>query len=197
MTTRPVAEVGGRALFVTLVLLAATQQVGAQDTAWRQLPDMPVGKWEAGTVVLDDRLHFFGGYTAGVTFSKSVEVFDPKDSSWSVLQDMPSAITHMNPVLDGRTVWFAGGYKDVYKGHTIAEGWNYDFEKDRYTSAPLLPETCGGGGRALFGRTLHYISGIKADRDADAVDHWALDLDEWAKGSAEWKALAPIPVGRN
>ena len=28
---------------------------------------------------------------------------------------MPSAVTHLNAVLDGRTVWFAGGFKDGYK----------------------------------------------------------------------------------
>ena len=46
----------------------------------------------------------------------------------------------MNAVLDGRTVWFAGGFKDGYRGHAIAEVWNYDIDEDRYTAAPLLPE---------------------------------------------------------
>ena len=182
---------------LALALMTTPQTAVAQDSAWRKLADMPVGKWEAGTVVLDGKLYFFGGYTAGVKSSKSVQVFDPKDNSWTEIQAMPSAITHMNPVLDGRTVWFAGGYKDGYKGHTIAEVWNYDFDKDRYTVAPLLPETRGGGGLALVGRKLHYVSGIKADRDTDASDHWVLDLDEWAQGSAQWKNMASIPLARN
>ena len=100
-------------------------------------------------------------------------------------------------VLDGRTVWFAGGYKDGYKGHTIAEVWSYDIDDDRYTVAPLLPETRGGGGLALVGRTLHYMGGVKADRDTDASDHWVLDLDEWAQGSAQWTDAAPMPEPRN
>ena len=47
----------------------------------------------------------------------------------------------MNYVLDGRNVWFAGGFKDGYKGHTISEVWSYDIDRNRYTVAPLLPET--------------------------------------------------------
>ena len=165
--------------------------------AWEKLPDMPVGKWEAGTVVLDDRFYFFGGYTEGVRSSKLSHVFDPQENSWTQIQDLPSAISHMNMVLDGRTVWFAGGYKDGYKGHTIAEVWNYDIDGDRYTAAPLLPETRGGGGLALVGRKLHYMGGVEADRDTDSSDHWVLDLDQWAQGSAQWMNVAPMPQPRN
>jgi len=164
---------------------------------WQQLQDMPVGKWEAGTVVLDDQMYFFGGYSAGVKSSKRCDVFDVKKNSWRRLQDLPSAITHMNMVLDGRTVWFAGGFKDGYKGHTIAEVWSYDIDKDRFTAAPLLPETRGGGGLALVDRKLHYMGGVKADRDTDAGDHWVLDLDKWAKGAARWVTAAPLPAPRN
>ena len=182
----------------TLAVLSWGQSGLAQDEqSWQALPDMPVGKWEPGTVVLDDKLYIFGGYTLGVVSSKRSEIFDPGDNSWTSIQDLPSAITHMNMVLDGRTVWFAGGFKDGYKGHAIAEVWNYDIDKDRYTAAPLLPAPRAGGGLALVGRELHFFGGLMADRDTDSSDHWVLDLDAWAQGSATWTAAAPMPVPRN
>jgi N-acetylneuraminic acid mutarotase len=168
---------------------------------WQRLDDMPVGKWETGTFLLDEKLYLFGGYTQGaprgVKSSKRCDVFDPQDNSWTRIQDLPSAISHANMVLDGRTVWFAGGFKDGYKGHAIAEVWSYDIDKDRYTAAPLLPETRAGGGLALVNRKLHYIGGLKADRDTDAPDHWVLGLDEWANGSARWENAAALPAPRN
>ena len=163
--------------------LASPAPLGAQ--AWQKLPDMPVEKWEPGTVVLDGKLYLFGGYTDGVVSSKVSNVYDPRDGSWTRIQDLPSAITHMNMVLDGR------------KGHTIAEVWSYDIDLDRYTAAPLLPEPRGGGGLALVGRQLHYMGGVEADRDTDSPDHWVLDLDEWADSSAEWWDAAPMPTPRN
>ena len=183
-------------LIVTIAMIG-TWRATAQESDWKKLPDMPVERWEAATVVLEDKLYILGGYTDGTLSSKILNVFDPKDGSRTRLQDLPSSITHFNAVLDGRTIWFAGGFKDGYKGHAIAEVWNYDLDKDRYTAAPLLPAPRGGGGLALVGRKLHFISGIKADRITDADDHWVLDLDDWEKGSAQWKNLAPIPVGRN
>ncbi len=167
-------------------------------SAWRELPNMPVEKWEAATFVLDEKLYVLGGYGAGVKSSKVCHIFDPKDGSWTRIQDLPSAISHVNPVLDGRVVWFAGGFKDGYKDHVIAEVWNYDLDLDRFTAAPLLPEKRGGGGLALFGRKLHYISGLKEDRDTDAAEHWILDLDEYEQGTAQWREEgAPMPVPRN
>ena len=187
-----------RAAAIVMVLTCNSltlDRVMAQE--WTKLPDMPVEKWEPGTVVLDGKLYLFGGYTSGVVSSKISNVYDPADGSWTRIQDLPSAITHMNMVLDGRTVWFAGGYKDGYKGHTIAEVWSYDVDLDRYTAAPLLPATRGGGGLALIGRRLHYMGGVEADRDTDSSDHWMLDLDAWAEGRAEWQDAAPMPVPRN
>ncbi len=158
---------------------------------------MPVGKWEAATVSIEGRLYLFAGYTQGVRSSKRADIFDPKDGSWTRVQDMPSAVTHINAVLDNRTVWFAGGFKDGYKGHAIAEVWSYHIDKDRYTAAPLLPEPRAGGGLARVGRELHYMGGLRVDRDTDSGDHWVLDLDQWAEGSAVWRHASPLPVPRN
>ena len=85
--------------------------------SWRRLPDMAVPRWEAGSVVFEKRLYIFGGYRMPTKACKRVDVFDPKDDSWTKLADLPSAITHMNMVLDGRSVWFAGGFKN---GITLA-----------------------------------------------------------------------------
>ena len=172
----------------------------AQELAWTALPDMPIGKWEAATAVIDGKIYLFGGYIQNVRSSKRSDIFDPNEGSWTQFQDMPSAVSHMNAVLDGRTVWFAGGFKDGYRGHAIAEVWNYDVDEDRYTAAPLLPETRGGGGLALVGRNLHFIGGLEADRDTDSADHWVLDLEAWRRlggGSVQWQNAAPMPTPRN
>ena len=180
-----------------LCLLWTNLSLAQSPSSWQALPDMPVGKWEPGVVVLDDKLYIFGGYTDGVVSSKRSEIFDPSDNSWTLIRELPSAITHMNMVLDGRTVWFAGGFKDGYKGHAIAEVWSYDVDLNRYTAAPLLPEPRAGGGLALLNGQLHYFGGLMADRDTDSSNHWMLNLESWTQGSANWVEAAPMPTPRN
>jgi N-acetylneuraminic acid mutarotase len=171
----------------------------AQDEShgsWKRLGDMAVARWEAGTVVLDDKLYVFGGYKMPTKACKRVDAFDPKDNSWTQFKDLPSAITHMNIVLDGRSVWFAGGFKDGYKGYAISEVWRYDIDKDTYTAGPSLPEARGSGGLAIVGRKLHYAGGLKKDRDTCSSKHWVLDLEKLEKGDAKWEEAKPMPEGR-
>ena len=172
--------------------------------SWQELPNMPVEKWEAATIVVDGKIYILGGYGAGVRSSKICHIFDPADHSWTRIQDLPSAISHVNPILDGRKIWFAGGFKDGYKDHVVAEVWNYDIDLDgpglkgRFTAGPLLPGKRGGGGLALVGRQLHFIGGITEDRDTDAFEHWVLDLDDYEQGTGQWRDTgAPIPEPRN
>ena len=165
--------------------------------SWREIPDMPVALWESGTVVIDDALYLFGGYTMGTKSSKQASVYDPANQTWRQLADLPSAITHINTVLDGRSVWIAGGFKDGYPGKAIDEVWKYDIHSDTYAAGPSLPEPRAGGGLALVGRRLHYIGGLMSDRDTDSADHWVLDLEAATEGSGEWKPAAPMPAARN
>ena len=179
---------------MTLRVAAADIEASGE---WSQLPGMPVPRWEAGTVILDDKLFVFGGYEYPTKSTKRVDVFDPRDGSWQRRSDLPSSLTHMNTVVDGRSVWFAGGFKDGYKGHAIDEVWRYDVDADTYTAGPSLPAPRGGGGLALVGRRLHYVGGLLPDRVTDSPDHWVLDLEKLASGEANWTAAAPLPAPRN
>ena len=178
-----------RTISVTLALSA----ICSAQSPWQPLPDMPVARWEAGTVVIDDELYLFGGYLPGPKSVKRADVYNPATNSWRVLAELPSGITHFNAVRDGRSVWLAGGFKDGYPGKAIAEVWRYEVDKDDYVAGPPLPEARAGGGLALVGRRLHYIGGLMADRESNSASHWVLDLG----GDSEWVDAAPMPAPRN
>jgi N-acetylneuraminic acid mutarotase len=183
--------------FVAAVMVPMLCMAGNEShSSWKRLPDMAVPRWEAGTVVLDDKLYVFGGYKMPTKACKRVDAFDPKDNSWTKLRDLPSAITHINMVLDDRSVWFAGGFKDGYKGYAISEVWRYDIDKDTYTAGPSLPEPRGSGGLAIVGRKLHFIGGLKKDRDTCSPKHWVLDLEKLQKGDVKWEEAKAMSKGR-
>ena len=50
-------------------------------SSWKRLPDMAVPRWEAGSVVFENKLYVFGGYRMPTKACKLVGVFDPKDNS--------------------------------------------------------------------------------------------------------------------
>lgn len=189
-------------VFVTCTFAAlwlGEASVAQAQSSWQPLSTMPEARFGAASAVVDETLYLFGGFGSGgsgVKSSNHVWAFDPAKDQWRRLQDMPSSITHMNAVVDGRTVWIAGGFKDGYPGTAIDEVWKYDVDEDSFVAAPSLPGPRAGGGLALVGRSLHYIGGLMKDRDTDSADHWVLDLDATGD-SVEWKSAAAMPAPRN
>ncbi len=102
---------------------------------------------------------------------------------------MPARLTHLNPAIDGNSIWFAGGFKGRHPGPVTAEVWKYDIASDAWTPGPPLPQRRAGGGLAVVGRELHYFGGYKADRDTTAGDHWSLSLE----GGSAWRREADLP----
>ena len=58
-------------LMVTAIATLGTPSIVAGELAWRELPEMPVGKWEAATALIEGKLFLFGGYARGVRSSRS------------------------------------------------------------------------------------------------------------------------------
>ena len=105
---------------------------------------------------------------------------------------MPSGLTHLNPASDGKTLWFAGGFKGRHPGPVTDEVWKYDLLSEAWSAGPPLPEPRAGGGLAVVGRKLHYFGGYKPDRDTNSGDHWSLSLE----GTADWQREADFPNPR-
>ena len=82
-----------------------------QSLDWRKLDDMPFGIWEPATIVFEGKIIILGGYADYVSSSKKVQIFDPKEGSWAQLQDLPSAVGHINLIEYNGAIWFAGGMK--------------------------------------------------------------------------------------
>ena len=159
---------------------------------WKKSTPSPFARVESPTAVVKDKLYLFGGFTDDLEASNQVDVYDPKGDTWARKKDMPTRLTHLNPAVDGNTIWFAGGFKGKHPGPVTAEVWKYDIDADTWTAGPALPERRAGGGLAVVDGKLHYFGGYKADRDTNSGDHWSLSLD----GGKEWKPEAELPDPR-
>jgi hypothetical protein len=53
---------------------------------------------------------------------------------------MPAQLTHLNPAIGGKTIWFAGGFRGKHPGPASAEVWKYDIGSDSWAAGPELPE---------------------------------------------------------
>ncbi len=159
---------------------------------WQPGAASPIARVESPAAVVDNRLYLFGGFTDDLGASDRVDVYDPATDAWTRKKDMPTRLTHLNTAVDGRHIWFAGGFKGKHPGPAVTEVWKYDTAADTWTPGPPLPERRAGGGLAAVGGRLHYFGGYTADRDTNPGDHWSLALD----GGKEWRREAALPDPR-
>jgi N-acetylneuraminic acid mutarotase len=159
---------------------------------WKKGAPAPFARVESPAAVVEGKLYLFGGFTEELQASNQVDVYDPVSDSWTRQKDMPTRVTHLNAAIDGKSIWFAGGFKGKHPGPVTDELWKYDVALDTWASGPPLPEPRAGGGLAVVDRKLHYFGGYKADRDTNAGDHWSLSLE----GGAAWKREADLPDPR-
>jgi N-acetylneuraminic acid mutarotase len=159
---------------------------------WKKAAPSPFARVESPTAVIDGKVYFFGGFTDDLQASNQLDVYDPAADTWTRLKDMPTRLTHLNPAVDGSTIWLAGGFKGKHPGPVSDEVWKYSVASDTWSAGPKLPEPRAGGGLVVVGRRLHYFGGYKADRDTNAGDHWSLSLD----GGTDWRREDNLPDPR-
>src|SRR5260370_3934569 len=145
---------------------------------WKKAAPSPFARVESPAAVINGKMYLFGGFTEELQASNQVDVYARASDSWTQKKDMPTRVTHLNPAVDGNTIWFAGGFKAKHPGPVTDEVWKYDIASDTWTTGPPLPERRAGGGLAVVGRKLHYFGGYKADRNTNAGDHWSLSLED-------------------
>ncbi len=162
------------------------------EIVWKKGAASPFARVESPTAVVGGKMYLFGGFVTGLGASDEVDVYDPAKDVWTRMKDMPTKVTHLNPAVDGGTIWLAGGFKGKHPGPVTDEVWKYDIAGDSWTAGPALPEKRAGGGLVIVEGKLHYFGGYKEDRDTNSGDHWSLAL----KDGKAWEREADMPDPR-
>lgn len=187
-----------------------TNDVHAQ---WDTLSNGLKSRSEVNSVIFKGKLYAFMGFrNYDLNVERSSEVYDPVNSTWSLLSEIPGgkAMTHQGAVLIDDNVWHIGGRVGKNPGPLTNEIWIYNITSDSWSPGPALTDPATGdtlkwaaGGAALLGRTLHIFGGFiidACDHDQDKY-HLTLDVDQWLADPSEpaqWKnELAPLPIKRN
>ena len=162
--------------------------------SWTESTPAPTERFEAATLLVDEKLYVFGGWESGLVASLRVDAFDPVTETWDSVSTMPSAVTHMMANRYGQEVWFVGGFVGNHPGTATNNVWVFDLDAGTWNSGPALPAARAGGFSGLIGRRLHYVGGLHPDRETPSFDHWVLDLENIAAG---WDTAAAPFDGLN
>jgi len=145
---------------------------------------------EGATAVMHNKLYIFTGWGTwnGFTLvpSNDTHVYDPQTNTWETKSKTPISASHVQaaawlnpPSGQARYIYLVGGFIGNNLGTATNQVWRYDTLTDRWFRMPNLPEARASGGAVIDeNHVLHYIGGLKADRNTDGNNHWTLDLTD-------------------
>jgi N-acetylneuraminic acid mutarotase len=161
---------------------------------WQPRSDALIDRVEGVGAVVDGKLYVFSGFKdPQLRTAAQVDRYDPTTDSWATVGEMPVLTTHFNPVVDGQTVWFVGGFVGDHPGPPTTNTWKYHVPTNIWEPGPPLPAARASGSLARCGRYLYYFGGFLEDRDTTVADHWRLNLDD---PNALWETRTMLPEPR-
>src|SRR5687768_1597185 len=166
---------------------------------WSTRVPSPIGRAEALTATVGDRMYVFGGFSGSLGPVTRSDVYNPATNTWTRIKDLPQRTTHAGVAAVGRDIYIAGGYV----GHAGQTGygqtfgsrnvWRYNVDTNTYTAMPQFPVPRAGGGLVALNNELHYFGGDDINR-RNTGTHYVLNL---ANPSAGWRTSAALPLARS
>lgn len=164
------------------------------DCAWEERADSSLGKVEAQSVKINDKLYVLAGFLSGLKITPTTEIYDPSADSWSSGAPMPTAVTHMGAVGVGEEIWILAGFAGNHPGVATDKVQIYNTITDSWSVGPPLPNPRGSGAAAYSDGKIHFFGGLLPDRRTDVGEHFVLDVNNRDAG---WQEAASLPDPRN
>lgn len=189
----PTASVVDNKLYVVGGFLAVSnrptdevQVYNLETHQWSQASPLPNPRGGHVAVVLDGKIHVFGGGNSQSTLAGHSE-FDPATNTWRDLAPLPrSEGSPAAAVVDGKIYVIGGrsGFSD------FGDVYIYDPETDSYSTGPSI-EPHGTAGAAYYCSGIYLFGGESQAQRRNMAEVWRLDLEKNV-----WETVTAMPIPR-
>jgi len=181
---------------LVLALGLASVSLAAEGT-WATKADMPTGRWELSTCVVDGKIYAIGGAGPVYQALRTVEEYDPATDTWTTKSEMPTARQGLSTsVVNGKIYAIGGGagssssYTSVKTFSTVEE---YDPATDTWTTKSEMPSERGFHSANVVDGRIYVIGGSHASGpDRNHV----LTLEVYDPATDSWTQKGDIPARR-
>ncbi len=189
-----------KTISLVLVLVLGLASVGlAVEGTWATRADMPTGRWELSTCVVDGKIYAIGGAGPVYQALHTVEEYDPVTNTWTTKSEMPTVRQGLSTnVVNGR-IYAIGGSASSSSGYSTSSVKNfstveeYDPETDTWTTKSEMPTARGyHSANVLDGKI--YVIGGSSSTPSGGTANLAVEVYEPATDS--WTQKGDIPARR-
>lgn len=151
-----------------------------------------VVKTPGGYAMLSGFTHYVSGELMGTS---RVDLLNQKTRQWQMIDiPAPTIVSHVQGARIGDFGWIAGGFIGQHPGKASNQSWRYSILDHSWQEGPPLPTPRASGALVGVENTLHYIGGLKADRQSDLAEHLTLNT---STKEADWQLQTTFTRARN
>jgi len=176
------------AMFLGLLVIAASNQASAQGGIWETKAPMSGVRWSAAGGVINGKLYVAGGGN-GVNALATLEVYDPATNTWTTKAPMHTIRYGMGAaVINGKLFVVGGDFAAAQKQATLEV---YDPAIDTWTTKASMPTARSNPGVVAIDGKL-YVAGGCVGWCAPVTNV----LQVYDPSTDTWTAKAAMPTGR-
>ncbi len=108
------AKISTRILLTVFIVLAVIEYTFAEgEFVWQPVASMNTPRMSHAAVVFEDRIYVFGGRSLRPNqVLASIEVYNPDDDEWQVVDPLPRPLCCMTAIVDNSVIYLFGGMTD-------------------------------------------------------------------------------------
>ena len=163
---------------------------------WTFRTDMPTGRWELSTCVVDGKIYAIGGAGPVYQALHTVEQYDPATNTWSTKSQMPTARQALSTnVVNGKIYAIGGGvassaaYASVETFSTVEE---YDPATDTWTTKSEMPTARGFHSANVVDGRIYVIGGSPVAPGNGSI----LTVEVYDPATDTWTQKGDMPESR-
>jgi len=182
-------------ILLVLVLALGLASVSlAAEGIWARRADIPTGRWELSTCVVDGKIYAIGGGSVYQPL-RTVEEYDPATDTWTTKSEMPTARQGLSTsVVNGRIYAIGGGELSLYPTiTTFSTVEEYDPATDTWTKKSEMPTARGWHSANVLDGNIYVIGGSSAAPYGGTA---ILAVEVYEPATDSWTQKGDIPARR-
>ncbi len=161
----------------------------AAEGIWTTKADMPTGRWDLSTCVVDGKIYAIGGASPVYQASRIVEAYDPATDTWTTKSEMPTAREGLSTsAVNGKIYAIGGGsaYSSAYSSaKTFSTVEEYDPATDTWTTKSEMPTARGFHSASIVDGRIYVTGGTSSVPNSGtailAVEVYEPTTDTWTR----------------
>ncbi|MFZ1320724.1 MAG: kelch repeat-containing protein [Ignavibacteria bacterium] len=158
--------------------------------SWSSMANLPLGKDRMGSAVLKDSIYSIGGSTVDPDYTTDFYKYDINSNTWTSRTPLPNPMGWCKGLgYQDSLIYVAGGFDG---SATLAQVLLYNSKNNTWRIATPMPGIRFGGGFAVSGDTLVYVSGVDGADYTNTV--FVGVISQTDRSVINWTSGTPLPV---